>query len=61
MGKLYFAYGSNMDKDQMANRCPESNFAGTALLKDYRFIINRRGIPTSWMTYNIDLALVAPT
>ena len=31
----YFAYGSNMNLDQMAYRCPNSTVAGTAMLKGY--------------------------
>jgi gamma-glutamylcyclotransferase (GGCT)/AIG2-like uncharacterized protein YtfP len=33
---LYFAYGSNMNADQMAERCPESEFVGKACLEGYR-------------------------
>src|SRR5690625_2570693 len=43
-GKLYFAYGSNMDKEQMAYRCPTAKFVGKAKLEDYQFIINERGV-----------------
>lgn len=31
----YFAYGSNLDTDQMAERCPEADPVGKALLPDY--------------------------
>jgi gamma-glutamylcyclotransferase (GGCT)/AIG2-like uncharacterized protein YtfP len=40
---LYFAYGSNMDLVQMADRCPNSATIGTAELPCYRFIINSYG------------------
>lgn len=32
----YFAYGSNMDTDQMTARCPGSQLIGKAALRDYR-------------------------
>lgn len=43
---LYFAYGSNINKTQMAYRCPDAVFQGSATLHDYRYIINRRGVAT---------------
>lgn len=43
---LYFAYGSNMDRDQMAARCPGATSVGIAVLRDHRFVINRRGVAT---------------
>jgi len=33
--KLYFAYGSNLDVQQMARRCPLARKMGRATLKDY--------------------------
>ena len=41
--QLYLAYGSNLHLGQMAKRCPESRFIGTAILHNYRFQINQRG------------------
>lgn len=32
----YFAYGSNMDQEQMKERCPDSKIIGKAVLKDYK-------------------------
>ncbi len=32
----YFAYGSNMDQDQMRERCPDAKLLGVASLPDYR-------------------------
>ncbi len=32
----YFAYGSNLDQNQMRKRCPESNLVGKFVLKNYR-------------------------
>jgi gamma-glutamylcyclotransferase (GGCT)/AIG2-like uncharacterized protein YtfP len=43
---LYFAYGSNMHRGQMAERCPGATPAGTAWLPAHRFAINRCGWAT---------------
>ena len=43
---LYFAYGSNMDVDQMSHRCPESVFVGTASLQNYAFELDSAGVAT---------------
>jgi hypothetical protein len=37
-GKLYIAYGSNMNLEQMAWRCPTANVVGTTYLQDWRLI-----------------------
>jgi AIG2-like family len=42
----YFAYGSNMDLDQMKRRCPDAEFLGPAVLPGCSFHINRRGVAT---------------
>ena len=34
--KLYFAYGSNMNLDQMAFRCPDAEVVGVVRVDDYR-------------------------
>jgi gamma-glutamylcyclotransferase (GGCT)/AIG2-like uncharacterized protein YtfP len=36
---LHFAYGSNMDRALMRANCPSARALGTAILRDYRFII----------------------
>lgn len=36
--KFYFAYGSNMNLDQMEHRCPDAEVVGRAVLKDYRLV-----------------------
>lgn len=36
--KLYIAYGSNLDKAQMAHRCPFAKPIGTATLHDYALV-----------------------
>jgi cation transport regulator ChaC len=38
---LYFAYGSNMDRAQMRERCPAAQFISTALLSDYELQFTR--------------------
>ncbi len=38
MGKYYIAYGSNMDLEQMANRCPNAELIGTGWLEGYGLI-----------------------
>jgi gamma-glutamylcyclotransferase (GGCT)/AIG2-like uncharacterized protein YtfP len=43
---LYFAYGSNLDPDQMRHRCPDAVAQGTALLPDWSFSIFERGYAT---------------
>lgn len=42
----YFAYGSNMDEQQMTYRCPGAVLIGKAKLENYRFMINSRGVAT---------------
>ena len=43
---LYFAYGSNMDVDAMARRCPRSKALGLARLERHRLTAMREG----WLT-----------
>ncbi|KAG8628334.1 hypothetical protein KVT40_004207 [Elsinoe batatas] len=40
---IYFGYGSNLWKQQMRLRCPDSKYLGVARLNGYRWIINDRG------------------
>jgi hypothetical protein len=40
---LYFAYGSNMDRNAMATRCPASKAVGTGRLMRHRFIVFSEG------------------
>ena len=35
---LYFAYGSNMNLEQMSRRCPNAKVAGTAFLEGYELL-----------------------
>jgi hypothetical protein len=43
---LYFAYGSNMDVNAMARRCPRSQALGLARLERHRLAVMREG----WLT-----------
>lgn len=38
MTKLYIAYGSNMDEEQMAFRCPTAKLLGKSEVKDYQLM-----------------------
>jgi len=40
---LYFAYGSNLWRQQMFGRCPNHREIGTGKLKQWRWIITTRG------------------
>lgn len=44
--QLYFAYGSNLDPDQMDRRCPDAIAIGAASLADHAFRIGARGYAT---------------
>lgn len=46
MHKLYFAYGSNMNPNQMKKRCPHSKAIAKARLRGFRLAINSRGVAT---------------
>ena len=34
--RLYFAYGSNINLDQMAHRCPNAQVVGPVVLENYK-------------------------
>ena len=36
--RLYIAYGSNLNLEQMAHRCPTAQAVGTATLKNWRLM-----------------------
>ncbi|MBV8291195.1 MAG: gamma-glutamylcyclotransferase, partial [Mycobacterium sp.] len=42
----YFAYGSNMSVQQMAQRCPDATDPRRAVLADHDWLINQRGVAT---------------
>lgn len=46
MRRRYFAYGSNLSVEQMAQRCPAAARGEVAALPGWRFVINRRGVAT---------------
>mgnify|MGYP000328607356 CR=1 FL=1 len=43
--RLYFAYGSNINLEQMAQRCPDAEAVGPVVLEDYELLFrgNRAG------------------
>ena len=38
MKKIYLAYGSNLNLEQMAYRCPDAAVIGSTVLPDYRLV-----------------------
>ena len=38
MTKIYLAYGSNLNHQQMAERCPNASYLGNTMLKDWRLV-----------------------
>src|SRR5690625_7348414 len=38
MGKLYIAYGSNLNLEQMANRCPTAKVVGPSEIKGHKLV-----------------------
>ena len=36
--KYYVAYGSNLNREQMAHRCPEAKLVGTGMLSNYEMV-----------------------
>ncbi len=43
---LYFAYGSNINLDQMAYRCPDARVVGPVTLEGYELLFRRGGFAT---------------
>lgn len=39
--RYYLAYGSNLNKEQMAHRCPGAEPIGTAVIMDYELVFRR--------------------
>ena len=54
---LYFAYGSNMNQDQMRDRCPDSKLLGKAVLADHQIAFTR--FSSTWDSAVADI-LVSP-
>ncbi len=44
--RLYFAYGSNMDRAHMARLCPQAEPYGVASLRSYKYVIAASGFAT---------------
>lgn len=40
--KIYGAYGSNMNLEQMSHRCPKAKVIGSGILKDYKLTFRGR-------------------
>ena len=47
MSRIYLAYGSNMNIEQMAYRCPRAKLLGTAVLENYRLMFRRTRRPVA--------------
>ena len=45
-GKLYFAYGSNINLDQMAYRCPDAKVVGPVTLEGWELLFRGSGVAT---------------
>lgn len=41
--RYYIAYGSNLNLDQMIQRCPSAQIAGTSIMKDWRLLFRGGG------------------
>ena len=39
--KFYIAYGSNLNLEQMADRCPTARVVGATVLDDYQLVFQR--------------------
>ena len=44
--RLYFAYGSNINLDQMSYRCPDACVVGPVSLENYELLFRRGGFAT---------------
>lgn len=44
--KLYLAYGSNINLDQMDYRCPDATVVGPVVLENYELLFRRGGFAT---------------
>lgn len=47
---LYFAYGSNLNLQQMKKRCPTARLLGTGTVEDYQLLIRGRCEGESYLT-----------
>lgn len=44
MSRYYFAYGANLNAENMAIRCLNATFVGTGVLEGFTFLCNTRGV-----------------
>ena len=42
-GEVYFAFGSNMDRERLRKRCPSARFIAVGVLRNYKLIFNILG------------------
>ena len=47
MSKIYLAYGSNMNLEQMKYRCPNAVLLGTAVIENWRLMFRRKHRPVA--------------
>lgn len=47
---IYFAYGSNLNIEEMNKRCPSSNILGSTILKDYKLVFKGSSQGKSYLT-----------
>ena len=58
-GKIYIAYGSNMDEEQMRYRCPDAKLIGTGILAGWRLMF--KGSKTgAYATIEKEKGLIVP-
>ena len=58
-GKIYIAYGSNMDLVQMRYRCPEAQLLGTGLLEGWRLMF-KGSLTGAYATIEREKGLAVP-
>ena len=57
--KYYIAYGSNLNKEQMEDRCPGAKDVGTAELKNYRLLF-KGSLTGSYLTVEPEMGCSVP-
>ena len=53
MKYYYFAYGSNMNHEQMKSRCPTASFLGRGKLKGYKFVYDGYSVTRDGAVANV--------
>lgn len=59
MKHIYLAYGSNLNLEQMAYRCPDATILGTTVVPDYRLLF-RGGCQCGVATIEMQRGAVVP-